>query len=890
MSSTTDIQTKYNQLLQRGLNLGAKSGAETDAGYGGKLQRYQNGNIYWHHTVGTYEVHGGILTRYLSLNGPGIAPGAGKRLLGFPKSDETAVRRDGYYPVSYFEWGAIYWIYGGVCVSGAIYNKYREMGAEQSVLGYPVSDNQFLPTGEVVYFERGCIWKSPALQAPVVIRLSLPLMGNPLLTDTDHYNELKSGIIINADVTEAVANYIKQNQPGILSQLWSAKINLRAAGASTLVPLQFDTTNVAVINTLGIRTWKLTTKLVWAQGQRLNNRQLYDIVFSLPGKQPVMLSAHSIYTRNAWDNFGLIHATDLHVSRRLDGFRQKLHNTGFTEAVQHLNNPNDDFRDLIRYANKLHSLGVLDGLILTGDLVDYIFENDDDREGGGNFAFFEKLVMGKISYPDKAIYSVNASKLQEELKVPIFTTLGNHDYRPNAYDLVADLDAGDFGSFDLWPWGDRVLENFSSFNLLLKEAQAIQGGRNVYYDMNDAASKVSIGKDKLGYYQRRLNGRNSYVVNLGINRLVMLDTKYDRGVVGASAKDSLKYIFGFLSESEKNFLDANPDSEGLNDSDISMLRQVLTQAGTGAVIVGMHAPPVNPQKNEMNHYFRETEHMQINAMHVNGFIQRHDPLQYHIKKQNAYEDWIRTNSLNFKKKDPSNLLDYGASKGKQKEFLDLCEGRGVQRKVNLVVSGHGHKRVEYRLGWNDQENFLRVYMDFYSENPGKYYPSVYNKAFQYIPSYGGFNNVQVVTKTTKVYINIVKGAAVNQQPGIVNDHRPGGWKPYSYINVPAYSSPLNDSANPSQWWKDRSPIIMETAALGPMEANLRPSTASEQRDYPGPCFQGFRLIQIENNVISKIRYVELPVLRDNNFKMPWEPNKVIRPDINIGGIGDAVFK
>lgn len=148
----------------------------------------------------------------------------------------------------------------------------------------------------------------------------------------------------------------------------------------------------------------------------------------------------------------------------------------------------------------------------------------------------------------------------------------------------------------------------------------------------------------------------------------------------------------------------------------------------------------------------------------------------------------------------------------------------------------------------------------------------------------------MVTKTTKVYINIVKGAAVNQQPGIVNDHRPGGWKPYSYINVPAYSSPLNDSANPSQWWKDRSPIIMETAALGPMEANLRPSTASEQRDYPGPCFQGFRLIQIENNVISKIRYVELPVLRDNNFKMPWEPNKVIRPDINIGGIGDAVFK
>lgn len=35
-------------------------------------------------------------------------------------------------------------------------------------------------------------------------------------------------------------------------------------------------------------------------------------------------------------------------------------------------------------------------------------------------------------------------------------------------------------------------------------------------------------------------------------------------------------------------------------------------------------------------------------------------------------------------------------------------------------------------------------------------------------------------------------------------------------------------------------------------------------------FQGFRLIAVNNNVISKIRYVTLRELRRNNFRMPWE--------------------
>ena len=90
------------------------------------------------------------------------------------------------------------------------------------------------------------------------------------------------------------------------------------------------------------------------------------------------------------------------------------------------------------------------------------------------------------------------------------------------------------------------------------------------------------------------------------------------------------------------------------------------------------------------------------------------------------------------------------------------------------------------------------------------------------------------------------------------------------------------------WWQHHSPIVVETAGLGPMEVSTRASTEAEKRNFPGAYFQGFRFIQVTNNVISKIRYVRLAELRQNNFKMPWEPAGRTRPDIDVvvidGGI------
>ena len=64
---------------------------------------------------------------------------AGHRLLGFPLSDEQ-YSQDHRCRVSRFEWGSIYWIFGGIVVYGKIREMYGWGGSESGFLGYPVTD------------------------------------------------------------------------------------------------------------------------------------------------------------------------------------------------------------------------------------------------------------------------------------------------------------------------------------------------------------------------------------------------------------------------------------------------------------------------------------------------------------------------------------------------------------------------------------------------------------------------------------------------------------------------------------------------------------------------------------------------------------------------------
>ena len=156
-------------------------------------------------------------------------------------------------------------------------------------------------------------------------------------------------------------------------------------------------------------------------------RVLYDVAVSAgPTVAP-----HAVYFRREWRDFGLAHITDTHVARRIDQFRQFMVDAGRPESAAAMVNFNDRFRGFVKYANRLHEQGVLDVIVVTGDLYDYIHENLLEPGPNMNPELLRDLILGRSDGPDFADI--------EELRVPIFLTPGNHDYRIQPYHLVCDL-------------------------------------------------------------------------------------------------------------------------------------------------------------------------------------------------------------------------------------------------------------------------------------------------------------------------------------------------------------------------------------------------------------------------------------------------------------------
>lgn len=126
---------------------------------GGYQREYEWGIIYYDNAnpSATSEVDGEILAKYLSSGGP-----AGS--LGFPRTSEmTGAHGVGRY--NHFANGSLYWfpLLGAYIVSGAVKDKWVELGAEGGPLGCPTADPQNLGTqGVLGRFQYGMIHYLPA--------------------------------------------------------------------------------------------------------------------------------------------------------------------------------------------------------------------------------------------------------------------------------------------------------------------------------------------------------------------------------------------------------------------------------------------------------------------------------------------------------------------------------------------------------------------------------------------------------------------------------------------------------------------------------------------------------------------------------------------------------
>lgn len=97
-------------------------------------------------------VTGAIRDKWIQL-------GAATSFLGEPLTDESPTP-DGIGRFNHFQGGSIYWTLGTGAhdeVHGAIRDKWASMGFERSFLRYPTSDEEDAPGGRISHFEGGSI-------------------------------------------------------------------------------------------------------------------------------------------------------------------------------------------------------------------------------------------------------------------------------------------------------------------------------------------------------------------------------------------------------------------------------------------------------------------------------------------------------------------------------------------------------------------------------------------------------------------------------------------------------------------------------------------------------------------------------------------------------------
>ena len=102
----------------------------------GKFVFFRGGLIMWSPSTDAHEVHGAILAEYAYI-------GYEQSVVGYPLTDESGCA-DGVGRYNHFQTGSIFWSpnTGAHETNGIIDQQYASMGYERSPLGYPLTDEQ----------------------------------------------------------------------------------------------------------------------------------------------------------------------------------------------------------------------------------------------------------------------------------------------------------------------------------------------------------------------------------------------------------------------------------------------------------------------------------------------------------------------------------------------------------------------------------------------------------------------------------------------------------------------------------------------------------------------------------------------------------------------------
>lgn len=292
-----------------------------------------------------------------------------------------------------------------------------------------------------------------------------------------------------------------------------------------------------------------------ALNDNINKRQLYDL------KVQNDISYNAVYVVDDLEQVKVAHITDTHVAHRWDKIEdditRKLSENSSQDFVKTTKffidnyiNPNKSFKKFISKANKLHREKKLDLVILTGDLVDYAYDED-----WNNYQLFVDIVRGKEN--------------NERLEVPLFTVPGNHDHRSAQYNLQI------YGMHHVGI--NRIFKD-----LIIKELELNQKIPYKPRELNNVIVRRKGMQSPIGLYYSMINPYRNYKIDLGPKaRLIGVCSGYESFL-------SLKLYFLHPIQILKSIFGNRVILTGFDKEDIDHVSYNLSHSKTN--IIAIHAP------------------------------------------------------------------------------------------------------------------------------------------------------------------------------------------------------------------------------------------------------------------------------------------------------------
>jgi len=463
---------------------------------------------------------------------------------------------------------------------------------------------------------------------------------------------------------------------------------------------------------------------------------LFDLVHDIPNLLEDKINYHSIaiYDKD-WSDFKFIHASDFHISRRNDFILNFLKEKTRARIVRYENresklqkldklvltrdfefrdgfqeekykklrfakfNFNFHLRKLINYINYQVSTNDLDFVLMTGDLIDYLNIARGNYQYENNFQVFMDILLGINKGLDKVPYLGKDDEFinKQEIMCPIFTTVGNHDYRKGHY-------------------GMRFGQIHKIFGMTHSD---IKG----YYDTKFFDYIFAIySKDKfLKEYFRYFNPNLNFKVKIGDDySFIFLDT----------GQDSLADMHDLLK--------GGPSTKGIKEYQVDLLRTYIRLSYNKKIIVVMHTPPISP-----NLSFTKRRKLK-KKFKIKGRS---------LKWSDLYEDNLKR-YIGSARLDRILNLKYQTIMYNWSTLLKIFTGSDkiIRRKVDLILCGHTHTLKEYRLKEaqeTERINFGFWFLPIYIEVPCEVYTSKYRDIFT---SFNDFLELKIWYDVNKPFV------------------------------------------------------------------------------------------------------------------------------------------